>query len=62
MTVDSGARLARLAEELRERELDGLLVANAIDLRYLTGFSGSHGLALIDPPRRSAPDPPTICF
>ncbi len=40
-------RAARLAGGLRERELDGLLVETSIDLRYLTGFTGSHGLALL---------------
>jgi Xaa-Pro aminopeptidase len=41
------AHVARLAAELRERDLDGLLVGTPVNLRYLTGFSGSHGLALI---------------
>jgi Xaa-Pro aminopeptidase len=41
------SRLERLAVELGERSLDGLLVTNLVDLRYLTGFTGSHGLALI---------------
>jgi Xaa-Pro aminopeptidase len=40
-------RNARLARELRERELDVLLVETPINLRYLTGFTGSHGLALL---------------
>jgi Xaa-Pro aminopeptidase len=40
-------RLARLAVRLRERELDRLVVATPINLRYLTGFTGTHGLALI---------------
>jgi Xaa-Pro aminopeptidase len=40
-------RVARLASELRERELDALLVESLVDVRYLTGFSGSHGLALV---------------
>jgi Xaa-Pro aminopeptidase len=40
-------RLARLAAQLRERELDWLVVATQINLRYLTGFTGTHGLALI---------------
>jgi Xaa-Pro aminopeptidase len=39
--------VARLAGELRERELDGLLVLDATNLRYLTGFNGTNGLALI---------------
>jgi Xaa-Pro aminopeptidase len=41
------ARLQRLAAALRERELDALLVAAPINLRYLSGFTGSNGLALI---------------
>ena len=40
-------RAARLAGELRERELDALLVAAPINVRYLTGFTGSNGLALV---------------
>jgi Xaa-Pro aminopeptidase len=40
-------RTARLGEELREREIDALLVETPINLRYLTGFTGSHGLALV---------------
>jgi Xaa-Pro aminopeptidase len=40
-------RVARLALELRARELDLLLVETAANLRYLTGFTGSHGLALL---------------
>jgi Xaa-Pro aminopeptidase len=41
------ARAGRLAEELRRRGLDSLIVAAPINLRYLTGFTGSNGLALI---------------
>jgi Xaa-Pro aminopeptidase len=41
------ARVERLATALRERELDALLVAAPINLRYLSGFTGSNGLALI---------------
>jgi Xaa-Pro aminopeptidase len=40
-------RVERLASELGEREVDVLLVATAVNLRYLTGFTGSHGLALV---------------
>ena len=40
-------RAARLAGELEELELDALLVAELVDVRYLTGFSGSSGLALV---------------
>ncbi len=40
-------RVARLAGELGELELDALLVDSLVDVRYLTGFTGSHGLALV---------------
>jgi Xaa-Pro aminopeptidase len=40
-------RASALVSELAERELDGLLVESPADLRYLTGFTGSHGMALM---------------
>ena len=40
-------RVERLAERMRARELDRLLVWAPVNLRYLTGFTGSSGLALI---------------
>ncbi len=40
-------RTRRLAAELSERAVDVLLVATEVNLRYLTGFTGTHGLALI---------------
>ena len=43
------SRADRVAARLAERELDLLLVANPVDLRYLTGFTGSNGLAVIGP-------------
>jgi Xaa-Pro aminopeptidase len=43
-----GERAERLAAELREREIDVLLVAAPVNVRYLTGFTGTNGLALID--------------
>jgi Xaa-Pro aminopeptidase len=39
--------LERLAGELRERGVEVLLVESPVNLRYLTGFTGSHALALI---------------
>jgi Xaa-Pro aminopeptidase len=41
------SRAKRLEGELAELELDALLVETLTDVRYLTGFTGSHGLALI---------------
>jgi Xaa-Pro aminopeptidase len=40
-------RVALLARTLAERELDALLVEKLIDVRYLTGFTGTAGLALV---------------
>ncbi|HEY3830513.1 MAG TPA: Xaa-Pro peptidase family protein [Solirubrobacteraceae bacterium] len=41
------ARTLRLAALQRERDLDLLLVSEPVNLRYLTGFTGSNGLALL---------------
>ena len=53
----AGERIERLAGELREREIDALLVESAANLRYLTGFTGSHGLALVVLDGAQRPDP-----
>ncbi len=45
-TID---RANRLAAVLAERELDALLVTNLVNVRWLTGFTGSNGLALVGP-------------
>jgi Xaa-Pro aminopeptidase len=50
----SAARLERLAEELQRRELDALLVDAPIDVRYLSGYTGSNGLVLVRAPGRGA--------
>ena len=55
-TAVSSERTERLAEQLRERELDALLVQSRYDLRYVTGFTGTHGLALVRA-RPSAQEP-----
>ncbi|MGH2912289.1 MAG: M24 family metallopeptidase [Solirubrobacteraceae bacterium] len=41
------ARVARVADELRALEVDRLLVGTAVNLRYLTGYTGTSGLVLI---------------
>jgi Xaa-Pro aminopeptidase len=41
------SRSGKVAQELKERGLDALLVDTPINLRYLTGFTGTHGLALL---------------
>jgi Xaa-Pro aminopeptidase len=38
------ARSNRIAERLRGRELDALLVTNLVNVRYLTGFTGTNGV------------------
>ncbi len=43
----SGERAARLAELVVEAELDALIVEGAANLRYITGYTGSSGLALV---------------
>lgn len=43
----SAARAERLAAAARERELDLLLVSDLLNLRWLTGFTGSNGLAIL---------------
>jgi Xaa-Pro aminopeptidase len=44
--VSEGARVTRLAAELDGLALDALLVDSLVDIRYLTGFTGSNALAL----------------
>ena len=41
------SRAGRLAARLREGDVDVLLVGTPVNVRYLTGFTGTHGLALI---------------
>ncbi|HYV15419.1 MAG TPA: Xaa-Pro peptidase family protein [Conexibacter sp.] len=43
------SRADRAAAALEERELDALLVTDLVNVRYLTGYTGSHGIALIGP-------------
>ena len=43
------SRADRVAGRLAERELDALLVTDLLNLRYLTGFTGSNGAAVAGP-------------
>jgi Xaa-Pro aminopeptidase len=45
-------RSTRLTELLRAAELDVLLVTGLVNVRYLTGYTGSNGLALVGPELR----------
>ena len=46
-TETVGPRTGRLAAGLAEHELDALLVTAPVNVRYLTGFTGSNGIALV---------------
>jgi Xaa-Pro aminopeptidase len=41
------SRADRVADALADREIDLLLVTNLVNVRYLTGFTGSNGLAIV---------------
>ena len=43
------SRADRISSRLAERELDVLLVTDLVNLRYLTGFTGSNGMAVVGP-------------
>ncbi len=49
--MDHRLRRTTLAERLPELELDGFLVTGLTNVRYLTGFTGSNGQALVTPRR-----------
>jgi Xaa-Pro aminopeptidase len=51
-TIRVGGRAERLIELLPGQELDALLSTDLINLRYLTGFVGTNGLAVIGPDTR----------
>ena len=42
-----GERAARLSELVAAEGLDALIVEGAANLRYVTGYTGSSGLALV---------------
>jgi len=41
------SRADRVADALEERSLDLLLVTNLVNVRYLTGYTGSNGVAIV---------------
>jgi Xaa-Pro aminopeptidase len=43
----SAARAERVQEQLRERELDALVVTHLLNVRWLTGFTGTNGVAVV---------------
>jgi Xaa-Pro aminopeptidase len=46
-------RAARLAERIAEKELDLLFVSDLVNVRYLTGFTGTNGACLVGAETRS---------
>lgn len=48
----SATRADRVAGQLRERGLDALLVTDLVNLRWLTGFTGTNGAALVSADER----------
>lgn len=50
--MDFEGRLDGLQSRLGEEQLDGLLVTNLTNVRYLTGFSGTNGQVLVTGDRR----------
>src|SRR4051812_10820646 len=49
MTMATATRADQVSDRLAERELDSLLVGNLVNVRWLTGFTGTNGLALVGP-------------
>ena len=47
MTLVTATRAEQVTDRLAERELDSLLVNDLVNVRWLTGFTGTNGLALI---------------
>jgi Xaa-Pro aminopeptidase len=45
--VTTATRLGRLGEEIIDRGLDGLFVTTLVNVRYLTGFTGSNGAVYV---------------
>ncbi len=46
------SRADRLEERVRERDLDALLVTGLVNVRWLTGFTGSNAAAIVGPQLR----------
>ena len=46
------ARVDALLAAVTERELDALLVSNLVNVRWLTGFTGSNAVAVVGPAQR----------
>jgi Xaa-Pro aminopeptidase len=49
MIAPTAKRIARLREKLPELKIDGLYVTDMLNIRWLTGFTGSAGYAVVTP-------------
>src|SRR5215203_1331728 len=47
MTLAVASRAEQVIDELAERELDALLVNDLTNVRWVAGFTGTNGLALV---------------
>jgi Xaa-Pro aminopeptidase len=47
--VNHAGRLARLGEALASHEVEALLVTDLVNVRYLTGYTGSNGAVVAGP-------------
>jgi Xaa-Pro aminopeptidase len=50
--IDTASRTDRLLVQVEERGLDCLLVTDMINVRYLTGFTGTNGACVVTPGER----------
>ena len=50
--IETASRTDRVLVQIEERGLDCLLVTNMINVRYLTGFTGTNGACVITPEER----------
>ena len=49
MTTATATRADQVVDSLAQREIDSLIVHDLVNVRWLTGFTGTSGLALIGP-------------
>ncbi len=50
--IDTASRTDRLLGKVEQLELDCLLVTNMVNIRYLTGFTGTNGACVVTPEER----------
>ena len=50
--IDTASRTDRLLVKVEQLGLDCLLVTNMVNVRYLTGFTGTNGACVLTPEER----------